>query len=179
VSVTCLYTPYKRDFEPLVRIEENVAIPKGKGAFEYFKVLFVEPVQPITVAVSLPALERNKEYTLKEIELEDNEAGQWRLWIPDFVAVKMNYPRASSKWTTKTSTPSALPLSMAHENVLEFFTWKNHVPILYLDNPVDEEQTARLLIWGFKYSLEKIEEKPKEYTVLPVFSAEFVAGTKR
>jgi len=179
VSVTCLYTPYKRDFEPLVRIGENVAIPKGKEEYEYFKVLFVEPVQPITVAVSLSALERNREHTLEEIELEDNEAGQWRLWIPDFVAVKMNYPRASGKWLTKTTTTSALPLSMAHENTLEFFTWRDDVPILYLDNPVDEEQTARLLIWGFKYSLERVEEKPKEYTVLPVYSAPYVTGARR
>ena len=176
VSVTCLYTPFKEEFEPVVRVGENIAIPKTAEEYEYYEVTYIEPIQPITIPVSLSAYEKNKEVVPNEIKLEDNEAGQWRLWIPDFIAVKMNFPRAARKWVTKEEETYATPLSMAKENVLEFFTHKGDVPVFYVDNPVGESQTARLIIWGFKYSLKKLDVKPAEYTVLPAYSSMYVVG---
>ena len=176
MSVTCLYTPFKKDFEPIVRVGENIAIPKTAEKYDYYEVVYVEPVQPIVIPVDLGAYEKNKEKVLEEIKLDDNEAGQWRLWIVDFVSVKMNFPRASRKWTTKEIETFATPLTMAKENFLEFFTHKDDVPVLYVDNPVEEEQTARLIIWGFKYSLKKLDVKPAEYTVFPAYSAMYIVG---
>ena len=176
MGVTCLYTPFKKEFEPIVRVGENIAIPKTAEKYDYYEVVYVEPIQPIVVPVSLTAYERNKTVELDDIKLEDNEAGQWRLWIPDFIAVKMNFPRAARKWVTKEEETYATPLSMANENVLEFFTHKDDVPVLYVDNPVGEEQAARLIIWGFKYSLKKLDRKPEEFTVLPAYSSTHVVG---
>lgn len=176
MSVTALYFPYKAEFEPIVRIEENIAIPVGAGKLNFFKVQYIEPVQPIIPLVSLTSLQRNVEKVLTEIKLEENEAGQWRLWIPDYVAVKMKYPRGTGKWVTKETETSALPLSMAKQQILEFYTWKDDVPILYLDNPLAEDQDARLILWGLKYSLTPLAEKPKDYTVLPAYSAAYVVG---
>jgi len=176
LSVTCLYVPYKTQFEPLVRIEENIAIPVGAGKLRFFRVQYIEPVHPITVPVSLESLDENVEYELEEIKLEDNEAGQWRLWIPDYIAVKMNYPRGTRKWTTKQTETRALPLSMAKQQLLEFFTYKDDVPILFIDNPIAEAQDARIILWGLKYSLTPLVEKPREYTVLPVYSAAHIVG---
>jgi len=176
LSVTCLYVPYKTQFEPLVRIEENIAIPIGAGNLKFFRIQYIEPVQPIIPLVSLDAYDKNKEKVLEEIKLEDNEAGQWRLWIPDYIAVKMNYPRGTRKWVTKETETYALPLSMAKQQVLEFYTWKDEVPVLYIDNPLAEAQDARIILWGLKYSLTPLVEKPKEYTVLPVYSAAHIVG---
>jgi len=59
---------------------------------------------------------------------------------------------------------------MAKENVLEFYTHEDDVPVLYLDNPLGEDQTVRVAVWGFKYVLEKLDETPKEYTVFPTYN---------
>ena len=176
MGVTCLYTPFKKEFEPIVRVGENIAIPKTAEKYDYYEVVYVEPIQPIVVPVSLAAYEKNKEKVLEEIKLDDNEAGQWRLWIVDFVSVKMNFPRAARKWTTKKEETFATPLTMAKENFLEFFTHKDDVPVLYIDNPLEEGQVARLIIWGFKYALKKLDVKPAEYTVLPAYSSTYIVG---
>ena len=178
MSVTCLYLPYKTEFEPVVRPEENVALALGKDRYEFYRVLYVEPVQPITVAVSLTGYQRSQEYSLDDIKLEENQFGQWRMWILDFAAVKMNYPRAVRKWTTKSEETYAYPLSMAKEQVLEFYTWKDEVPVLYLDNPVAEDQVVRLAVWGFKYAIEKLEARPASYTLIPLYSLEYITGAK-
>ncbi|RLF41692.1 MAG: hypothetical protein DRN17_08425 [Thermoplasmata archaeon] len=176
MSVTAIHLPFKKDFEPIVRMEENIAIPKTAGQYSFFKVLYIEPLQPYTTVVSLDAYERNKEKTLDEVKLEENEVGQWRLWIPDYVAVDFYHPRAARKWVTKEANTSATPLSMAKEQVLEFYTYKDSVPRLLLSNPIAEEQYARLIIWGFKYLIEPLKEKPKDYTPLPAYSAVYVVG---
>lgn len=169
MSVTALYMPFKEDFEPLVRIGENIAVPTTTGEYEFYRVKHIEPVQPVIIPVDLQAYQRNAEKTLEELKLNDNEAGQWRLWVLDYAAVKMNYPRSTRRWTTKGQGTQATPLSMAKENVLEFYTHEDDVPVLYLDNPLGEDQTVRVAVWGFKYVLEKLEETPKEYTVFPTY----------
>ena len=176
MGVTALYIPYKKDFEPIVRINENVAIPLAGLQLNYFKVLYIEPVPLITITKSLSALEKSVAYTLDELKLNENEAGQWRLVIPDYVSILMKFPRAATKWVTQGQEAPATPVSMNMPNLLEFYTWKDYVPLLELTNPVNEDQLIRLFIWGFKYSLQPLEKPPKEYTILPVFSAENIVG---
>ena len=179
MGVTSLYIPYKKDFEPIVRINENTAIPvAGQREPLYFKVLYIDPIPLITLTKSLSALQEKVEYTIDEVKLNENEAGQWRLVIPDYVSVLMRFPRAATKWVTASQSASATPISMGMPNLLEFFTWKDYVPLLELSNPVNEDQLIRLFVWGFKYSLQPLKEAPREYTVFPVFSAENVVGGK-
>jgi len=169
-----LYMPFEKDFEPIVRIGEKVAIPKTSKEYEYFEVVYVEPVLPIVIPVSLTASQINKEVNLDEIKLEDNEAGQWRLKVLDYALVKMNYPRAAAKWVTKSEITSAQPTTP--ENLLEFYTYKDDVPTLLVDNPLNETQTARIMVYGFKYSLRGLAGRPSEFTVLPAYSAVHVVG---
>lgn len=177
-TVTALYIPYKKEFEPIVKIGEYLAIPDIKQGKKttFLKVKYIEPVQPITITQSLSALETNKEVKLTQIELWDNVVGQWRLYVMDYVGVRMFYPKATAKWTTKTTATSATPLSIFKENILEFFTYKDNVPYIYLDNPLNEAQLARIVLFGFKYYVEKVPEKPPEYTTIPIYSAEFIVG---
>jgi len=179
MSVTAIHLPFKKEFEPVVRIEENIAIPRGPEKYDFYKVLYVEPIQPITIIMSLSAEAKNVEKLLEVCELKDYEAGQWRLWIPDFISVTMKFPRAVTKWNTKSTGTYAVPLSMAKEQILEFYTIADDVPLLLLTNPLSEEQVVRLIIWGFKYSLKELKEKPKEFTVFPVYSADYVIGGGR
>jgi len=179
MSVTAIHLPFKKEFEPIVRIEEHIAIPKGPENYDFYKVLYVEPIQPITIIMDLDANAKDVERVLSECELKGHEAGQWRLWIPDFVSITMKFPRAVTKWNTKSVGTNAVPLSMAKEQVLEFFTIADDVPLLLLTNPISEPQTIRIIIWGFKYSLKKLAEKPKEFTVFPVYSADYVIGGGR
>ena len=174
MSVTCLYTPFKKEFEPIVRVGENIAIPKTAEKYEFYKVVYIEPIQPIIIGVDLSASEQKHSRKLTEIELEDNEAGQWRMKVLDLVNVDMNHPAAAAKWTTKNVRTSATPLS--DDNFLEFFTVKDNVPTLYLTNLLAEAQTARVMVWGFKYSLKKLDHEPSEYTVFPAFSTPYVVG---
>jgi len=177
MSISVLYLPYKLAFEPIVRIGEYIAIP-GKE-YKYYRVLYVEPVQPIIIAQSLEASQRNVEYTLDELELQEKMFGQWRMWVLDFVAITFKYPRAVEKYATKTKSTQIIPMSMAKENILEFYTIEDKTPTLYLTNPVAEAQSVRLVVWGFKYALEEVEEVPPTYTVIPIYSLDFVIGGRR
>jgi len=178
VSVTALYIPYKVEFEPIVRTGENIAIPVSREEMKYFRVLYVEPVQPIILTVSLSADETDKEEELDEIKLEDNYAGQWRMASLDLAYAKMYYPRAVPKYLTKSTETYIMPMSYSTPNILEFYTWKNEVPILKVTNPLSEAQVVRFAVWGFKYAIEELKEVSKEYTVFPIYSAEYVIGGK-
>ena len=174
----CAVCSLQERVEPIVKIGEYLAIPDIKQGKKttFLKVKYIEPVQPITITQSLSPLETNKEIKLTQIELWDNVVGQWRLYVMDYVGVRMFYPKATAKWTTKTAATSATPLSIFKENILEFFTYKDNVPYIYLDNPLNEAQLARIVLFGFKYYVEKVPEKPPEYTTIPIYSAEFIVG---
>jgi len=176
MSVTALYVPYKIEFEPIVRAEENIAIPVSRGSKKYFKVLFVEQVQPIIIGKSLDANETNVEYELSEIELEDNYAGQWRIIPLEPVQAKMYFPKAIPKFYTEVTETYIYDLSLMQPNILEFYTWKDEVPYLKLTNPFNEPVYARFIVLGFKYAIEELKEEPKEYTLFPVYSVEYVIG---
>ena len=176
MGVTALYLPYKEEFEPIVRIGEYIAIPKRAKEYVFYEVTYIEPIQPIIIAQSLDANEEDKERELEELELADNEVGQWRLIPLDYVEIKLSSPRAAAKWVTRATTTSATPTSKKQENFLEFYTIKDEVPTAYLTNPVSEAQVVRLLVWGFKYSVKKLDYEPTDYTVLPVYSSTYVVG---
>ena len=46
----------------------------------------------------------------------------------------------------------------------------------YLTNPIAEAQTVRIMVWGFKYALKKLDYEPSEYTVFPAYSKAHVIG---
>ena len=173
-SVTDIYLPFKKELEPIVRMGENIAIVDKEGKFSYFKVVYIEPIQPIIFLETLTPYEKDHEHKLSEVELNDNEVGQWRLWVPDFVSVKFYHPRASMKWSTKSQGTYALPLSMAKENFLEFFTVADDVPLLKMDNPIGEAQNIRIILWGIKYVVRRLKARPREFTVLPTRTAEAI-----
>jgi len=178
VSVSSLYVPYKKDFEPLVRSGEYIAIPTGRTTVQYFKVLYVEPVAPITITSIVDANAIDTEVSMDAIKLPDNYAGQWRIAVEDLVEAKMYYPRAVPKYNTKEEV-SYIPINGngGEPNFKEFYTWKDEVPTLLVSNPLDEEQLARFKVWGFKYSIIQVEQKPPEYTFFPVYSAEYIIGS--
>jgi len=176
MDVTAIYLPFKKEFEPVVRIGENIAIPKGEETYEFYKVTYIEPVQPIIIGVPLVALQKDYAKMLNEIKLHDHEAGQWRLFVLDFAEVKMNFPRAAARWTTKEATTSVKPISIEKEQFLEFYSHKDEVPTVYVTNPRDEPQYVRLAVYGFKYSLKPLGYSPGEYTVFPAYSSTYIIG---
>jgi len=179
MSISVLYLPFKKEFEPIVREGENIAVPIGTDRYEYYKVLWIEPVV-ITFYMVLDGFAKDVDRSLDELKLEDNQVGQWRMWILDFVGVKMRYPASVSKWGTKGAGEiQMLPLAMAKENVLEFYTRGDDVPIIYVSNPLFEPQVARFAIFGFKYAVEKLPSKPDKYTIFPVYSMDYVVGVRR
>ncbi len=179
MSVTVLHLPYKEEFEPIARSGDIVAIPVGRQQVNYFRVVYVEPVQPILVVEQLSALEQKKEHRLEEIELEENQMGQWRLAPLDFVYVGMNFPRAVSKWSTRSESTYATPYSLYAPQTLEFFTYGDDVPVLYLTNPAHEDQVARVAVIGYRFALEEFRERPEHYVFIPAYSLEYVIGSMR
>jgi len=176
MSVTALHVPYKIAFEPIVRIGENIEIPVSRNEYKYFRVLDYEQVQPITISVSLSANERDHEYEMDEIKVEDNYFGQWRIHIKDFAFVKIYHPRAIPKYTTKTEEPYMTPLSKLPSNMFELYTWKDDVPVMKVTNPLNEDQVVRIEVYGLKYAIEKLPTKPETYTTIPIFSITYVIG---
>ena len=172
-----LHLLYEKDFEPIVRPDENVKLLLPQGHI-YGRVVFVEPLQPIVVDVgplkaagpsSWPAVGTSKE--LDELELGSNEFGQWRMLVLDDFLVEFRLPAAMGRFVTKNGATYVSKLSTLlakNSGITEFYTYSDQVPQVVTYNPnFYDLLTARMVFAGFRYVFEPLREEPKEYTVIP------------
>ena len=175
MSLATLYMPYKHRFEPIVRIGEYVAVPVGRERLEFYRVVYIEPIPPLTVALTVDAGSKI-DYDSKDLKLYDNELGQWRVWVADPAAVKVYFPPAIPKFSNRDGAVAITPLAALRDQLVEFYTKADKVPRFEVYNPLEEQLLVRLVFWGYKYSVDRVEERPERYTVFPVYSANYVVG---
>jgi len=175
VSVSALHVLHKREFEPVVRIEENVKILAEGPIFG--RVTFIEPIQPIIIDLGpidaatptrYPAIGAQRE--LKELELGEREFGQWRLLVLDDILLEVKLPSALGRFVRKAGSTLVSRLSLARDQLTEIFTYKDIVPTVTPFNPRFEPmEMARIVVYGYRYVIEPLDRPPKEYTVIPVY----------
>ncbi len=177
------YVVYSKEFEPIVKLGEYVAVLIGRGptgySYVYGKVRYSEPIQPQTVNLGPISAATTSTYPmpgteqeLDKIKLGHYEFGQWRLEVLDDFAFNFRIPAAVYKWLTLNGATYATELSNIKGNLLEFYTFQdNYVPYI---TPVNirfkDMELARINVYGFRYVLEKITAPPPNtpFTIIPV-----------
>lgn len=178
VSVTSIYLLHKKEFEPIVRPKDYVAILTPQRKWVYGRVIYLEPIQPQIVSIgSLPAANASNYPTyqglkeLTEMELGRNEFGQYRLYLLDDFLVEVYQPAATSRFNLKAG-PTGITVK-SPEQFLEIYVYEDEVPtIKYYSTLFTGIDNARIMFYGYRYVIEKIDVKtkkdiPKEYTVIP------------
>lgn len=183
MGVTAIHLVHKKEFEPVVRIEENVKLLVPGGEV-YGKVVYLEPIQPFVIDLGglpaatptqWPAIGASKE--LNELELGEREFGQWRLLVLDDILLEVKLPAAVGRFVKKSGATQVSRLSLARDQFTEVYTYRDTVPTVVPLNPnFYNMDMARLMITGYRYVIEPLDRPPRDYTVIPVRG---VATTER
>lgn len=179
MSVTAIHLPYKESFEPVVRINDNVKLILTDGII-YGRVTYLEQIEPIIIDLAesspLPAVSSSttpiapgNQYELSDIELGENEFGQWRMKLLDDFLLEMRLPPAVTKHVVRSGSTYLSMLISNIPNMGDFFTYKDKVPTVIPYNiRFETMDMARIMVYGFRYIIERIHEEPENYTSIPV-----------
>lgn len=178
MSVTSIHLLYKEAFEPIVRIGENVKLALMESV-KFGRVRYVEPIQPQIIdlgpipAPSTPAEipKPGSSRELTELNLGDMEFGQWRIVLLDDILLEVNIPAAVGKFITKARKTLVSRASniLSGSHFTEVYTYKDTVPTVVPYNPgFYAVASSRILVHGFRYVFEELDEEPREYTTIPV-----------
>jgi len=180
VSVTAIHLPYKKEFEPIVRHLENVAVARSldEREWKYYRVKYIEPFFIEYTSPTISAGGSLDNVKISDLELHDNELAQIRILIQtDGFEVEVKLPSAVRKYATKnTVTTLKKWVTDSYPQLAELFFMKDDIPILKIYNKSGSDGACTLRIVGFKYVLEELPAKPKEFTLVYVYT---VPATRR
>jgi len=178
MSVTALHVPYKKELEPVVRVGENVAIAKGldEDKWEFYRVKYIEPIH-ITYTTSSISAGEEEDVEVTDLELGRNELGHIRVLVQtDNFSVTVKLPEALPRLTTKDTYGKVTKwLSDNYPHLTEVFYLADSEPKFTVKNDGTSAATCTIYFVGFRYILEKLTERPKEFTV--VYVTTVVSGT--
>lgn len=175
MSVTSLYVIHKREFEPIVRIEEAVRLVAERDI--YARVVYIEPIQPLIIDLGpigaatptlWPAPGSSRE--LSELELGESEFGQWRIAPLDDILLEVRLPAAIARFVRRAGATPVSRLSISRDQFTEIFTLRRlAVPTVVPYNPnFYPLDMARILVAGYRYVFEHLESAPEKYTTIPI-----------
>ena len=152
---------YREKFEPIVRIGEHVGIIDGKNVLGIYKVKYVEPLQPVIYNLGpLQPASANGPYAGQTFDLDafeppENELYQIRIRLLDDFALIVRQPASTTRFNLRTE--STLITLLSPEHFCELFTWKDRKPQLQpLNYRFTTLKLARIMVYGFRYVLEKV-----------------------
>lgn len=164
------------EFRPVVEPRMNVRIiGAGGNVYGYYRVKGVEPIGFFIkdFAKSISAESTSSGIEFDEVYMDDNTLAQWRIWVLDDVEIKLNLiGRTETRGTTKYEVSTAYSFSMdtnEHDGQSQFFTFEDEKIYIDIHNPTKSAiSSERVLLTGYKYSLEKLDSVPEKYTDIPI-----------
>ena len=171
MSVTALHVPFKKEFEPIVRPLENVALAwdTNEAGWRYYRVKYVEP---FFVDYSTPTIANGSSTNVKisDIELPNNVLGQIRIVaLTSGFEIEVWLPQSQAKYATKNTITRIKDWVVNNYPWLtEMFYLGDGVPKFTVFNNSGSDGSASIRIVGFKYYLEQLAERPRELTVIYV-----------
>ena len=159
-------------FEPVARIGENLLVlPKEK--YGYYKVTAIEPI-PIIIKDfgAINAESESKDTAITEVELNEDEIGQFRFIPLDDIEVEIKQPLANARGFTKTVVTRVSKLSAQLDPTLkhtEVFTIEDEKLYFKIKNPSKSNiSRSRVAIFGWKFKVKELKAKPQKYAVIQV-----------
>jgi hypothetical protein len=164
---------YKKEFEPVADIGDNIVLEPVKEAYKVVYVEFTGIIDKDFGPIGAGAIIRDQE--LKELELSKDQLGQFRVYFVDNIKFRnWRQPRGVGRFYMKSvqtyidNTIQTLGFEY-FGNLTEFFVFENRTPIVDVENPTTTPlSTSKVKFFGFKYDLEKLPSIPSTYIPIPV-----------
>ena len=171
MSVTALHLIHKKDFEPIVRPLENIAVATDldETAWRFYRVKYIEPffVRYTTASVAAGG---SLDVDVAALKLHDDVLGQIRITeLTTGFEVEVRLPEATKKYSTKNTVTRIDDWIVANMPWLtELFYLGDDTPKFTVYNTTGAAAAATLRFVGFKYILEPLAARPRDYTVVYV-----------
>jgi len=169
-----MYAVFAGEIKPIVKIGDNIAILPIKS-YGYFKVKYLEPIQPfihnfesISAGSTLTEQQPQDSSGRNKMEVGSNELAQFFLTPLDDIEIQVFYPKSVGRMKTKYLVTSISKYSqdIAHSQV---FVFEDNLPFFNIKNPTQHAiNLSRVKFQGFRYVLEKLSEKPENFTYIPL-----------
>lgn len=172
-----------RMMEPIALVDWFVRVQTYKDEY-YRKVIYRESIPPFQVLDigAIVAQTVSARTNAGNLDLQDDEFGQWR-WFPlDNVMVRLFNPAGVAKHQLKFLQVGVEKSIIYRDPTLlstEFFTWEDERPAFEGMNFSDYNLNAcRIIVFGYRFKTEEIKDKiilekvqNKELPVTPVVCA--------
>ena len=164
---------YKKDFEPVADIGDNIVLEPRKEAY---RVVFVEPTGIIEKDFgAIGAGAKLTDQELKELTMEKDQLGQFRIYFVDNIRLtNWRQPRGVGRFYMKSAstyidnTFQSLGLDRFGQ-LAEFFVFEDRVPMVDVENPTGSAlSNSRVKFFGYRYDLEKLPSIPSTYIPIPI-----------
>ena len=164
---------YKKDFEPVADIGENIVLEPIKEAY---RVVFVEQTGIIEKDFgSIAAGATLVNQRLDVLEMFPNQLGQFRIYIVDDIRIKnWRQPEGVGRFYMKKVSTSIDKTFQTlgfdrFGQLTELFVFEDKVPIVDVENVSGTAlSTSRVRFFGYKYDLEKLPSIPEKYVSVPI-----------
>lgn len=171
---------YREVFEPVAQVDQNLYVfaPSRPKIHGFYRILFLEPLPEIVHDFSaLAAGADTGDVEVADLYQDDDNCANYRIFILDDVVLETKQPKALAKWTTRTATAH---LDQMHgqyyakrgHHLTEVFVWEDEKLYFVVTNPIQYPiKKSRVLFEGYRYSIERLTEKPKQFAFFPVEGA--------
>jgi len=160
------------EFKPIVKPRDNVRLLPKYG---FFRVKGVEPIGKFIkdFAKTITDGSTSSGIAFEEVYMNDSEMAQWRIWVLDDIELKLNLiGRTETRGTTKYEVSTAYSFSLdtnPDDGQSQFFTFEDEKVYIDIHNPTQDTITMnRVLLMGYRYTLEKLDFEPDKYTDIPI-----------
>jgi len=159
---------YGTEFQPVVKLFENIGVYTTEGKWKYFQVAFIEPLPPsedlikdfgaIAAGGSVSATD------VTELELYENQIGQYRYFPLDDIMITVTQPRAITRYSIKAKKVRVSMLSEVYDPSLrstELYVFEDDYPQMAIENngPIAVTQ-SRVQFFGYRIVGDPLPEKP-------------------
>lgn len=153
--------------EPVALIGQNVAI-RYINELHIKRVTFVEAIPPFQAldVGAVAAQTRSARTAMPNLDLADNEFGQFRWYPLDDMQVLLWLPQAQGKSVLR-NIMVPMDATVVHRDpclhLTEFFVWEDNHPFVEVINYRDYPITmARIITMGFRYRVDDVTPEVKD-----------------
>jgi len=161
---------HPEEIKPIALVDEYLQV-YDEGEWKYFKVTYIEPIQPFQRDFgSLAAGTTTGDKDIEELKLGVGWCAIVRVVLVDDLQVTVKQPKAKTRYVVgeKISTYlTALNEVLGLRHLTELCILEDRVPIFDIKNPTKYDvPISRVVFYGLKMEVEELPTKPERYATL-------------
>ena len=163
---------YAETFEPIVKEGENVRLlPEDHPKAGFYRVKYVEPLHEIQYDFgTIAAGGESGDKEINNIYMPDNELAQYWIIVLDDIEVEVKQPKAKTRYVTDKKVTKITYFTQQispYRNVV--WVIEDEKIFFNASNPTRSSiPRARIKLFGWRYVLEPLAERPEKYATVYV-----------